>query len=82
MTSLFDLSTASVTLSSEDLREICGHAQRKGQIEWLIQNKWTGYVINKSGWPVVGRAYATMKLAGINPGSQLSAWSPDFASLP
>ena len=80
MTALFELKNE--TLSSDELEEITGSAQAKGQIEWLRKHGWQ-FVETKAEKPVVGRMYARMKLAGIEFGPQITtgAAMPNFAGL-
>ena len=82
MTTLFDLQTADLTLTSEELAKITGHTRAQGQLDWLTANRWHKHV-NRAGWPVVGRLYATMKLSGIEVKHMIQpeAWQPDFAGL-
>ena len=79
MTALFELK--SETLSDDELKELSGCAQVKGQIEWLRQQGWQ-FLETKAGKPVVGRMYARLKLAGITLGSEfLGAAFPNFDGL-
>lgn len=82
MSAMFELPIASETLSGEELQLITGCARRNDQIAWLEAAGWT-YVKNKAGEPVVGRLFARMKLAGINPSSlaTIGAWAPDLSAV-
>lgn len=82
MMAMFALQLDSETLSGEELQQICGCARRNDQIAWLNAAGWT-YVQNKAGEPIVGRLYARLKLAGINPvGLQHSgAWDLDLGAI-
>jgi hypothetical protein len=69
-------------LTPEEVANICGCARKADQIEWLTTQGWT-FVRNRSGEPIVGRLYARLKLAGINPASLStgSSWVPDFSKV-
>lgn len=56
----------SETLSPVEVRELSGCFRRGGQIEWLKKNGWV-YFLNRAGMPIIGRQYARMRLAGIDP---------------
>lgn len=82
MKALFALPLDSETLSGEELQQICGCARRNDQITWLNAAGWT-YVQNRAGEPVVGRLYARLKLAGINPSGlqNLGGWDLDVSTI-
>ena len=82
MTTLFDLQTADLTLSKDEVATITGHKRDQGAIDWLKANRWHHH-INKAGEPVVGRLYATMKLSGVEVKNmvQSQAWTLDLASM-
>ena len=76
-------------LSAEELAEMSGYVLPRSQRQWLKDNGWN-FVVNASGKPIVGRLYARLKLAGIDPEAVLSpskpapaaaSWSPDFSAL-
>jgi hypothetical protein len=80
MTTLFNLpETGDETLTSEALAKITGAARRDLQIEWLKKHKWQ-HTTNRGGDPIVGRLYANLKLAGIEPKTMLreESWEPAF----
>lgn len=71
-------------LTSEELAEVTGYKHIASQREWLDKNGWA-YVVNAACRPIVGRWFARMRLAGVQPtmaaiGVQ-SAARPNFASL-
>ena len=69
-------------LTTDELAEVTGYKHVASQREWLDKNAWS-YVVNASGRPIVGRWFARMRLAGVQPtatGLQ-SAWRPDFSAL-
>ena len=82
MSAMFDLQTADLTLTSDELAKITGHSRAQGVIDWLKANRWHHH-INKAGQPVVGRLYATMKLSGVEVKNmvQSQAWTLDLASM-
>ena len=82
MSALFDMPAADLTLTSDELAKITGHARAQGQLDWLKAYRWHHH-INKAGQPVVGRLYATMKLSGVEVKHMIQpeAWQPDFAGL-
>lgn len=81
MSSLFEMPIATETLSAEELNAITGAVAGRSQLEWLNRHGWV-YLTTKSGSPVVGRLYARLKLAGINPASLTTGgWSPDFSNV-
>jgi hypothetical protein len=71
MSTHFDFSIESETLSTEELRAITGTARCDGQIRWLRQHRWP-HVLNAAERPVVGRYCARCLLAGITPSLSLS----------
>lgn len=78
----------SEVLSNEELAEITGSPRRKEQLEWLDEHGWV-YTTTRAQMPVVGRLYARMRLAGLDPSLILEnagipgkkAWAPDFTKL-
>lgn len=69
-------------LTPEELVEITGYKHVASQKEWLDTNGWK-YVLNGARRPIVGRWFARMRLAGINPTASgpAPAWTPDFSVL-
>lgn len=81
MTAIFEMPIASETLAQEEIILITGCSRRADQISWLQNEGWS-FVKNKAGEPIIGRLYARLKLAGINPSTLTSGgWSPDFNNL-
>lgn len=81
MTILFEMSIPTETLTHEELVDITGCARRADQIEWLTSNGWTHHR-TRAGEAVVGRLYARLKMAGINPAGLASAgWAPDMSAV-
>lgn len=71
-------------LTADELAEVTGYKHVASQREWLDKNGWK-YVVNASGRPIVGRWFARMRLAGVQPTTASAgmqpAWRPDFAAL-
>ncbi|WP_373922406.1 DUF4224 domain-containing protein [Duganella sp. Root198D2] len=63
---MFELPLHSETLSADELIDISGSTRKNDQIDWLKRNGWVFHQ-NRAGSPVIGRLYARMRLAGINP---------------
>ncbi|WP_431477796.1 DUF4224 domain-containing protein [Massilia eburnea] len=83
MSAMFELPLHSETLSAEELVEISGSSRKNDQIDWLKRNGWIFHQ-NKAGMPVIGRLYARMKLAGINPAAMAMndrGWQLDTAKV-
>jgi hypothetical protein len=84
MTAIFEMSLPSETLSEEELSEISGCSRKTEQIDWLSKNGWL-FVKTKGNEPRVGRLYARLKLAGINPAAlaapEASGWQLDVANI-
>lgn len=82
MTAIFEMPISSETLAQEELAEITGCPRKGDQIEWLTCNGWT-YHKNKAGQAIVGRLYARLKMAGINPAglATTGGWTPDLSSV-
>lgn len=72
-----EIEAAKVTLSPDEVADITGRASPSHQCKWLDDNGWK-YWKAASGRPVVGRWYATLKLAGLDPiapkAPELPAW--------
>lgn len=69
-------------LDDDEVATITGFKLPKRQLAWLDENGWK-YHRNGAGRPVVGRAYARLKMAGINPAkpSTKEAWSLDLSKV-
>jgi hypothetical protein len=68
-------------LTDDELADMCGFRQTARQRQWLDQNGWK-YTLNAAQRPIVGRWYARMKLAGINPQTgDEEGWVPDFTNV-
>ncbi|MFZ6640760.1 DUF4224 domain-containing protein [Undibacterium sp. TC4M20W] len=82
MSSIFETKVESETLTSDELASITGCPRRHDQIVWLKSNGWV-YHLKRNGEPVIGRLYARLKLAGVNPKDFAPAapWTPDFSKL-
>lgn len=84
MTAIFELTLPSETLSAEEITDISGCSRKNDQIDWLSQNGWV-FIKNKAGAPIIGRLYARLKLAGINPASLAAPdqndWRLDLANV-
>lgn len=79
MSTLFEMPIASETLDADELVKITGCSRKADQVEWLASNGWT-YHRTKAGEPVVGRLYARLKMAGINPAAMSpGTWAPDLS---
>lgn len=82
MSAIFEMVISSETLAPDEVWQITG-CQRKGdQVEWLTINGWAFHK-NKAGEPIVGRLYARLKMAGINPAALATSggWMPDFSKV-
>lgn len=83
MTAIFDFPLLSEILTSDEICDITG-AHRKGdQIEWLTCNGWA-FHRNRAGEPIVGRMYARLRMAGINPANLAvgpDIGLPDFSKV-
>lgn len=81
MSAIFDFPMDAEILSGDELMLITGSTRKKDQVDWLTNNGWMFHK-NKAGDPIVGRLYARLKLAGINPPSLGSGgWIPDFSGI-
>ena len=75
--------TDSEFLTPEELAEVTGYKHPGSQREWLDANGWP-YVLNAARRPIVGRYFARMRLAGVQPTANSGtapAWKPDFSAL-
>ena len=71
------------TLAEEELATISGYQTPSKQIQWLTNNHWA-FVLTGARRPIVGRVYARMKLAGIQPLSVKAvaeAWTLDLSKV-
>lgn len=70
------------TLTADELVEITGYKHVASQKEWLDVNGWS-YVVNGHGRPIVGRWFARLRLAGVQPtaGAPESPWKPNLTAL-
>lgn len=82
MTAIFEFPLPSETLEPEEVVKITGCKQRGDQVAWLDRNSWLFHK-NKAGDPIVGRMYARLRMAGINPIALTTSggWVPDFSKL-
>lgn len=82
MNAIIESPLQSETLTPDEVVDISGCSRKGDQIKWLIGNGWA-YVKNRAGEPIIGRLYARLRLAGINPAapSQASAWSLDVSKV-
>jgi hypothetical protein len=82
MGAIFEIPIQSEILTQDEVQDICGCARKSDQIDWLITNGWT-FFRNRAGEPIVGRMYARLKLAGINPAAMgvPNTWVPDFSKV-
>jgi len=82
MSAIFAMEIGSEMLAPEELAQITGSSRKGDQISWLSCNGWTFHK-NKAGEAIVGRLYARLKLAGINPAALATTggWVPDFSSI-
>jgi len=85
MSAIFELPVQSEMLSPDEVNDISGCSRKNDQIEWLQRNGWV-FIKNKAGAPIIGRLYARMKLAGINPsailsGASGSGWGMDISKV-
>lgn len=84
MSAIFEIPLASETLSAEEVSDISGCARSADQVDWLKRNGWA-FVQNRAGAPKVGRLYARLKLAGINPAvlapPQETGWKLDVSNI-
>ena len=84
MSAMFELPLTSETLEPDEVSKIAGCSRIGDQIEWLKKNGWV-FFQNRAGAPVIGRLYARLKLAGINPASmaapEASGWRLDVSKV-
>ena len=79
---MLDGMPTSETLESTEVAAITGRKRPREQREWLDRNGWA-HRLTAAGHPVVGRVYARLMLAGINPAKQKPAqgWSLDVSKV-
>ncbi|MFA5630290.1 MAG: DUF4224 domain-containing protein [Porticoccaceae bacterium] len=82
MSAIFDMNIASETLDEDELTRITGSCRKGDQADWLTANGWI-FHRSRAGHPIVGRLYARLKMAGINPATLAvpGGWAPDFTGL-
>lgn len=69
-------------LDEDEVAAITGYKLPRKQLAWLDANGWK-FHRNGAGHPIVGRAYARLKMAGINPAkaSSKEGWSLDLSKV-
>ena len=70
-------------IAEEELATISGYQTPSKQIQWLTDNHWE-FVLTGARRPIVGRMYARMKLAGIQPfgvKAVAEAWTLDLSKV-
>jgi hypothetical protein len=84
MSAIFEMPIPSETLEPEEIEKISGCSQKAAQVAWLKQHDWV-FFKNNAGMPIIGRLYARLKLAGINPaslaGPESSGWQLDVSNI-
>jgi len=73
----------SETLTDEELATITGYQIPSKHIQWLTNNHWE-FVLTGARRPIVGRVYARMKLAGIQPSAinpVAEKWTLDLSKV-
>ena len=81
MIALPQLPTGEITLEPEELERITGAKTARGQVAWLEEKRWQ-YELTGAQKPVVGRWYATIRLAGIDATALApGGWAPDFTGI-
>jgi len=84
MTAIFELQLQSETLTEDEISDISGCVRRNDQVNWLKNNGWV-FILNHAKVPKVGRLYARLKLAGINPAAlvapEATGWKMDVANV-
>lgn len=73
----------SETLTDEELATITGYQIPSKHIQWLTNNHWA-FVLTGARRPIVGRVYARMKLAGVQPYSVSAVaetWTLDLSKV-
>jgi len=84
MSAIFELSLPSETLSEDEIKDISGCSRCNDQVNWLKSNGWV-FILNHAKVPKVGRLYARLKLAGINPAAlmapEATGWQMDVTNV-
>jgi len=84
MTAIFELQLQSETLTEDEISDISGCVRRNDQVNWLKNNGWV-FILNHAKVPKVGRLYARLKLAGINPTAlvapEATGWRMDVTNV-
>ncbi len=84
MSAIFEMTLPSETLSDEEVSEISGCSRKNDQVDWLNKNGWL-FILNRAGAPKIGRLYARLLLAGINPSTLMApaagGWSLDTSKV-
>ena len=73
----------SETLTDDELATITGYQIPSKHIQWLTNNHWE-FVLTGARRPIVGRVYARMKLAGVQPLAVQAvdeAWTLDLSKV-
>ena len=73
----------SETITDEELATITGYQIPSKHIQWLTNNHWE-FVLTGARRPIVGRVYARMKLAGVQPFAAKpvdGAWTLDLSKV-
>ena len=73
----------SETLTDDELATITGYQIPSKHIQWLTNNHWE-FVLTGARRPIVGRVYARMKLAGVQPFAAKAvaeAWTLDLSKV-
>lgn len=77
------MSEASEFLSDEELADMIRAKTPKKQIAWLTDKGWK-FEINAAKRPVVGRLYARLRLAGVEPTPSVAVevpWTLDLSKV-
>jgi len=83
MGAMFEFPAMSEVLDDDELAQITGCVRKSDQAAWLKKQGWV-HILNKAGIPIVGRMYARMKLAGIDPATLSktdAGWSLDLSKI-
>lgn len=84
MSAIFELSLPTETLSEEEVTDISGCSRKNDQVDWLAKNGWV-FFQNRAGAPKIGRLYARLRMAGINPSTLMApaagGWSLDTSKV-
>jgi hypothetical protein len=84
MSAMFELPLSTETLSDEEVTDISGCSRKNDQVDWLTKNGWI-FFKNRAGAPKIGRLYARLRMAGINPATLVTpaagGWSLDTSKV-